>query len=873
MLPLFSVDALMLYWIVRIDNRNGELKMQNQFGYAAAAMACLMALLSTQASAFATDLEREAVFDLPQQPLEKALFGFSEQAHIQVLTSSAVIPDRIADGISGRMRIRRALDQLLHGTHLKYALINAGTIAIQSAESEAASRAADGAVLLASTSRMLLAQSSEPSPAPTAQKESSTHRPPPSDSIEEIVVTATKRGEETAQSVPLSITALSARGLKESGATELSEWSHSVPGLVFQDQGPGDKRYIIRGVQSIGAPTVGVYLDNAVISGSNGEDDGGGKNIDIRLFDIDRIEVLRGPQGTLYGAGSLSGTIRLVTKQPKLGQFEGNAGAELSTTEKGGRNYSVNGTINLPLVDGKLAMRAVGWRVDDSGFIDNIRLGLRDINTEKTNGGRASLTWAVTDRLKVTGSVLYQEQNIGGKSFFFPTDGDLKNSEFTQGPRTDRATISQLEVNYQFDKFNLDVSSAYFKRFVDFKFDSTPILIFFGVPDLPAVTLQPEDSSIFTNEARLSSKLDGPFQFVAGTLYQKLKRSFVSSVVTVDANGLATQTDPNIFGRTSSKKVEQYAVFGEGTYQVTPKLSMIVGLRWFKSTEDANSQNTFPFFGGPPELPRVSHSSETKVTPKVSVSYQINSDALVYALAAQGFRQGGTNDAGFGAIIQVPEGFKSDSLWNYEVGLKSSWLERHLIFNLTAYAIRWTDIQTLNRTPGLGFPYIGNAGKASSDGLEAELTARPISGLELQGSISVQNARLTEDQPLAATDNDAGRAGDRIPNTPKFTASGATQYTHALTSSIDGVVRAQVSYVGSSQTYFSDRSAFYQRLAPYALNDFRLGLQAERWNATVFVKNAFDRRAEVDKLYQTDSPLSVFTARPRTIGVSADYRF
>ena len=848
--------------------------MQRPYRHWMAALAGFALLMSVQAQAITTDLEREALFDLPQQLLEKALLGFSEQAHVQLLTSSANIPDQIAGGVSGRMRIRRALDQLLHGTGLHYAMISAGTIAIQSMQSESAVRPIGATMLLASNSPMLLAQSSEPAVAPTSPpRETAAPRRMQSDSIQEIVVTATKRGEETAQSLPLSISALSGESLKESGATMFSDWSHSVPGLVFQDQGPGDKRYIIRGVQSTGAPTVGVYLDNAVISGSNGEDDGGGKNIDIRLFDVDRIEVLRGPQGTLYGAGSLSGTIRLITKQPKFDRIEGDVGAEYSNTEKGGSNYSVNGMLNLPVVEGKLALRAVGWRVDDSGFIDNVRLGLSDINTEKTNGGRLALAWQATERLKVTASVLHQNQDIGGKSFFFPTDGDLKNSEYTQGPRTDRATITQLDVNYQLDKFTFDLSSAYFDRFVNFKFDSTPILIFFGVPDLPAVTLQPEDSSTFTNEARLSSKLDGPFQFVAGALYQKLKRSFVSSVVTVDANGLATQTEPNIFGRTSSKSIDQYAVFGEGTYQASPKLSFTVGLRWFRSTEDAHSQNVYPFFGGPPELPRTAHTSETKVTPKFSVAYQLNPDALLYALVAQGFRQGGTNDAGFGSLIQVPEGFKSDSLWNYEVGLKSSWLDQHLLFNLTAYAIRWSDIQTLNRTPGLGFPYIGNAGKASSDGLEAELTVKPAKGLELQATLSLQNARLTDDQPLAATDNDAGRLGDRIPHTPKFTASGYAQYTHAINDSMDAVFRAQVNHVGSSQTYFSARSDFFQNLAAYTLVDLRAGLQADRWNATVFVKNLIDKRAEVDKLFQTDSPLSVFTTRPRTIGLSVDYRF
>ncbi|MEP7246334.1 MAG: TonB-dependent receptor [Gammaproteobacteria bacterium] len=827
-----------------------------------------------------TVLEREVSFNLPRQPLENALLGFSEQAEVQVLTNSTTLPDQVTSEVAGKLRVRVALETILHGTGLGYAIVNEDTIAIQSAKAPSGASTASEPlpvatppVVLASTNQRIVLAQAEPAPAADRDAQSRAARRQQPEEIEEVIVTATKRGEETAQSLPLSISALSGEHLAEAGATVFSDWSHSVPGLMFQDQGPGDKRYIIRGVQSIGAPTVGVYLDNAVISGSNGEDDGGGKNVDIRLYDMERIEVLRGPQGTLYGAGSLSGTIRLITKQPKFDVVEGDVGAELSNTSKGGDNYNFNGMINVPLVQDKLARRAVGWYVNDSGFIDNVRLGDKDINTEETTGGRLSVAYAVTDRLKLTGSILHQEQNVGGKSFYFPSDGDLNNSEYTLGPRSDRATISQLDLNYRFDRGTLDVSSAYFDRFVFFRFDSTPILIFFGVPDLPAVTLQPENSSIWTNEARYSSNLGGPFQFVVGALHQRLTRSFVSSVVSVDAQGRATGSAPDIFGRTSAKGVEQEAVFGEGTYSFTEKLSVTAGARWFKSTEDANSQNVFPFFGGPPEDPRSSHTSEHKVTPKLSVAYKIDDQRLLYVLASQGFRQGGTNDAGFGSLIQVPEGFESDSLWNYEAGLKSTWLDRRLMLNLTAYAIRWSDIQTKNRTPELGFVYIGNAGTASADGLEAELTMRPVRGLELQTAIAYQNARLTEDQPLAATDNDAGRSGDRIPNTPRFTANGSAQYTWPVASNFDAVVRGEVSYVGSSQTYFSDRSEFFQALPSYALADFRFGLQADKWNATLFVKNAFDRRAQIDKLYQTDAPLSVFTARPRTVGVNVGYRF
>jgi len=690
--------------------------------------------------------------------------------------------------------------------------------------------------------------------------------------LEEVVVTATKRGLVNVQDVPISLRAISGAELKERGATIFEEWSRSVPGLVFQDQGPGDKRYIIRGVQSIGAATVGVYLDDAVITGSNAEDDGGGKNVDIRLFDIERIEVLRGPQGTLYGTSSMSGTIRILSNKPDLESLSGNVGVELSDTRYGGFNNTVNGTVNIPLATGKAALRATGWRVDDSGFINNIRLGNKDINTEETVGGRLSLAVKPNDSLTLNAQVLVQDQEIGGKSFYFPSDGVLNQSEYTAGGRDDEVAIYQGSLNYDFGSMTFDFSSAYLDRTVKFQFDSTPILIFFGVPDLPAVTLQPEDSSIWTNEARLASAFSGPFQFTAGALYQKQERDFESSVISVDANGIPTQSTPDIFGRISARDVDQYAVFGEASYDITPRLTALAGVRWFKSKEHAISQEVFPFFGGPPEPIRDVTSSETKITPKFSLSYKMTDDAMVYVQAAQGFRQGGTNSGGFGSIIVVPFEYEADSLWNYEIGAKTSWLDRRVILNVSAYTIRWSNMQTKNRNPQ-GFVYIGNAGKATSDGFELELNALPTRGLEFSGSLAYQKARLTEDQPLAEVDFDVGQDGDRIPNVPKWTASAAAQYSFPISDEIKGVARVDYSYVGSSNTYFSPRSEFFQNLDAYSLVNLKAGIRTDRWEATLFVNNVADKRAEVDKLYQLDSPLSVFTTRPRTIGINLGVNF
>jgi len=835
----------------------------------------VLALNATWCLAQQVSDDRLYDIDIPAQNAADALNLLAEQTGAILLFPYDIAKARQANAVAGRYTLIESLELLLRGSGLSGGLSEKRAIQIsvdvvaertQQEGSETVAKVPFRKKLAALLASVFFTSGSLG--AETNDAGDSSNR------LEEVVVTATKRGLVNVQDVPISLRAITGDELKDRGATVFEEWSRSVPGLVFQDQGPGDKRYIIRGVQSIGAATVGVYLDDAVITGSNSEDDGGGKNVDIRLFDINRIEVLRGPQGTLYGTSSMSGTIRILSNQPVLDAFSGNAGVELSDTRFGGFNNTENVTLNIPLVADTVGLRVTGWRVDDSGYINNIRLGNNDINTEKTDGGRLSLAFKPNDRLRITGQVLVQDQDIGGKSFYFPSDGELNQSEYTAGGRKDKVSIYQGNVNYDFGSITFDFSSAYLDRDVDFQFDSTPILIFFGVPDLPAVTLQPEESSIWTNEARFASQFNGPFQFTAGALYQRQERDFESSVISVDERGIPTQDTPDIFGRISSRDVDQYALFGEASYDITPKLTALAGLRWFKSKEHAVSQEVFPFFGGPPEPIRDVTASETKFTPKFSLSYHVTEDAMVYALAAQGFRQGGTNSGGFGSIIVVPFEYEADSLWNYEIGAKTSWLDHRVILNVSAYTIRWSNMQTKNRNPQ-GFVYIGNAGKATTNGFEVEFSALPAQGLEISGSFAYQDAKLTEDQPLADVDFDVGQDGDRIPNVPKWTASGAAQYTFPISGDGDmrGVGRVDYSYVGSSNTYFSPRSAFFQNLDAYSLVNLKAGVRTGRWEATVFVNNVFDKRAEVDKLYQLDAPLSVFTTRPRTIGINLGIEF
>jgi len=269
------------------------------------------------------------------------------------------------------------------------------------------------AVLLASTALPAYAQQAAPA---------TDAKPAASDTVEDIIVTASKRGDESIRDVPITVQALTGETLTKSGITQFSQYATRIPGLAFQDLGPGDKKYVLRGVNSTGAATVGSYYDEAVISANNGND-GGGRNVDFKLYDIQRIEVLKGPQGTLYGASSESGTIRIITNKPDTHEFSGYIAGNVSGTEKGGANYNVNGALNLPIANDKLALRVVGWYVNDSGFIDQPRIPagrVANVNTDETSGGRAQLRYTPTSELSITASATYQKQHSDGSSRYTP---------------------------------------------------------------------------------------------------------------------------------------------------------------------------------------------------------------------------------------------------------------------------------------------------------------------------------------------------------------------------------------------------------------------------------------------------------------------
>src|SRR5579859_4333558 len=527
----------------------------------------------------------------------------------------------------------------------------------------------------------------------------------------EIVVTANKLSAQNVLDAPVSIQAISGDALQAAGSSAIMDIAGQIPGLSIQDLGPGDKKYVIRGINSSGDSTTGVYYGEAVISGSNAND-GGGFESDIRLFDLDHIEVLRGPQGTLYGASSMSGTIRFIPKSPDLSSIGGYVTAEGSYTEHGAWNSNVNGALNLPIIDGVLGLRAVGWHVDDSGFLNQYRVGsgvpnatpmeFRHVNNDDVEGGRIMLRYKPNENFTLDLNYTGQTETSDGSSRFTPAGVtawsapgvippvqgcDYCNTDVTLSPWRDDLKVYGITATEKTGFGTFTATSNEFERILHFSFDSTPILVFFGFP-VPAETFEPQSRDINSTEFRFASNFNGPVNFVSGVYRQHEANWWAVQVISTNSVGEPIGTfsssnsqdaisNPGVgdtwFGSTDHRETTQYAGFTEVTWKATDKLSVVGGIRYFTERLTGVQVQTHPFggFPGSPALVPVYDATETfnKVTWKVNVSYKLDDAFLPYATVSTGFRSGGLNPLQE-PFEPIPGAFSPDTLINFELGSK-----------------------------------------------------------------------------------------------------------------------------------------------------------------------------------------------------------
>ncbi len=719
--------------------------------------------------------------------------------------------------------------------------------------------------------------------------------------VEEIVVTATKR-ETTMKDTPAAIAAVSGDAIRESQAFSLESFTRLDPSIQVNNRGVGDNQIIVRGISSSGKPTVGLYFDEAVITGL-GLDGGSDNQPNIQLHDMQRVEVLKGPQGTLFGAGSMSGTVRFITNKPDLSNSEFGFSGSAASVKDGNELYQGEFMANVPLIQDKLGARAVVWGDSGGGYIDQrSAAGYKEnVNDQSIWGGRLILASQITDALKITATGLYQETEADGSQYFEFGQPDYRNISPTLEPFEDETRLFSLVADYTTDFGTFTATSSYMDRDLFFSRDSTPTARFFGLP-FDLAYHQGQEISNWSSEVRFASSFDGPFQIVAGAFYAELESEIHNAALFVFddsgvapcrfhedcvANGFAGNDINSAINQTN---IDQLALFTEVEYKFADKWTGTVGVRYYDADIFEGKIETQALARPPQAVPQVllaENVSENELSYNFALAYAATDNTTFYARIASGFRPGGVNDWRSAAArdVYVPAKYDSDTLWNYELGVKSYMFDRAVYTELSVYRIDWSDQQVSLQDPNAIFAFIGNAGKSYVNGLELQINAQPTDSLTLTLGATYTDSRLSEDMPKppipAPSDRNPnptqppyGFEGDRIPYSPKWAFAGSAQYEIPFSSDLTGYASTNFNYRSVSYTAFN--SSFgptnYQELDDYLLVGVRFGVRYGAWDTSIFIDNVTDEVPDLG-LRVTGDGYRVYTARPMTAGLRVSTRF
>ena len=672
--------------------------------------------------------------------------------------------------------------------------------------------------------------------------------------VEEIIVTATKR-ESTIQDVPFSINAQTAADIQRSGATSLEELSLNVAGLTVQNLGPGQSQVAIRGVsagqivrdQPGVKEQVGVYMDESVISLSL-------FTPDFDMYDINRVETLRGPQGTLFGSGSVGGTIRFITNQPNLDEFEGSVELDVNTLTDGDTGGHVKGMVNVPFADGKAALRLVGYTTQYAGFIDARKESTgqfeSDVNSGTRSGIRAAVTFNPSDTLSITPRIVYQEVEADGfnrQEIFnvFANPHTTTRPPIQLGERqqhllldeqfTDDTLLADIVVQAGFSNFDLTFVGSTLDREILVSRDASALTgsvsIDVGLSTagilIPSNLRDTTDMKQTTFELRASSNSDGPWQWLAGVFTSDVERDYAQRLPTPGydaewdavngagnsagaANGIAPPDSP--FASSLPYDIEQTAIFGEVSYYVNDDLTVTVGGRWYDFDEVRRIQ-----FGGVFALAtdQVDATSSDGFTPRILASWSINDNVTFNAQASQGFRLGGVNDPLNEPICDPADlvifggfqGYGDETLWNYEAGIKSRF-DNGVTFNAAVFYADIEDLQVTFDVDSCSSRISVNVPDSHASGVEFELSASPTDSLQftLAGSFLESEFDSTIVDGTGAVLKGV-QEGNRLASVPEFQIAGTASYYFPVSmfGGADAFVSATAHHVGDRITQPSDQ--------------------------------------------------------------------
>lgn len=781
---------------------------------------------------------------------------------------------------------------------------------------------------------MAFAQVVDPAPDQAPERDNSA-----APTLETVTVTAQKRTENL-QKVPISIQAIGAEQLEQQQVADFDDFAQLIPSLSYQTvgggvfSGPGFVQVYMRGVASGGdgnhsgsQPSVGMYLDEQPITSIQGA-------LDIHMYDIERVEALAGPQGTLYGASSQAGTVRIITRKPDPSGFASGYSVEASAINGGGIGNVVEGFVNAPIND-SAAIRLVGWEKHAAGYVDNVR-GTRtfpssgitidnagraedNYNEADTYGARLALRLDLNDSWTITPAVMGQHQKASGSTGYDPSVGDLAVTHFYPESSDDRWTQAALTVEGKIGNFDVVYAFSHLKRDVDSESDYNDYAFWYdtlagygayitddsGALINPSQYIQAVDGYRKTShELRIASPDDHRLRVVGGLFWQEQSHD-IHQRYRIDGLSAAqsvTGFDDTIWLTEQDRKDRDEAVFGELSFDITDKLTATGGARYFRANNSLKGFFGFADWGwsstgeascvsqedyeGAPCLSFDKQVSESGSLGRFNLTYEIDDKRMVYATWSEGYRPGGINRRG-----TVPP-YVSDFLTNYELGWKTTWGDNRLSLNGAIFRQDWDDFQ-FSYLGQNGLTEIRNAAQARIEGAEIDLKWAATYNLAISGGFAWYDAKLTEDycaetdaegRPVAACfgpladSPDRAFKGSRLPVTARFKGNLTGRYTRDV-GEYEAHFQTSVFHQGDRTTDLREAQRnLLGDLDAYTLVDFSAGVRKGNWALDVFLKNAFDERTELARFAQCatlvcgNQPYTV-TSQPRTFGVRFSQEF
>ncbi|MEJ7805229.1 MAG: TonB-dependent receptor [Telluria sp.] len=749
-----------------------------------------------------------------------------------------------------------------------------------------------------------------------------------SDQIEVVRVTAQKRKEDPAK-VAMSISAVSGEQLQKQHVMDVTDLTRIVPNISFTaasgngGAGPGTSNIEIRGISSAaGAATVGVYLGDVSITVGNVYTMG---NVEPKFFDIERVEVLRGPQATLYGASSMGGTIKFVPNEPDLKTREFNTYTEFSKLKGGSNGYSANVVGNFPLIADELALRIGVQAQLAGGFIHQVDgagvVVAENINKVYDQEFRAALKWKPTRALTITPSLYLQRVDARDISAFNLDLPNYQAQKQVREPSKDTLLSPSVSVNWDLGKADLTSATSYFERTFDRTQNGSaynsyslstfmtstddggtaPPALIAAVAGLPSAVYLNNHVRQLSQELRLASKpydaAVSPWTWLGGTYFSTQHTNIVENdpifglTATFATFGLNPE-DPNIlpdsfpgaFPNDNSFKgafhyrEKQASIFGEVNYYFTPALHATVGARYLRGNTTLEQKNGL-YLAGAGNSSTTTLSSKA-FTPKFAMTWELNPANTLYTSVAKGFRLGGSNvfvppttcgpDLEANGIENGPPTYSPDSLWSYEAGSKSRFMNNRVSFNAAAFYVKWKNIQQGVYLPTCAYTYNANAGEATSRGVEFEFKAKPMAGLTLSATGGYVKAELSNNKGV---ENGIVGAveGARIQGVPEYNGAISAQYNFAAFGDKSAFVMGGMQWVGSSKGSLDPEQTDHNRPS-YRTADLSAGITLDRYQLSVFVKNAFDTDTVIQHP-QVASIVQGYRVAPRSIGISVAAKF